>query len=131
VVGALQLTDASWLPAVAATFDGLPGAGGGVGTTEFEAADCVPLPVAFDAVTLNVYVVPFVRLPTVADVAGGDPETVVVVWAAPPMNGVTVYAVGGPPVVGAFHETVADAGPAVAATLVGVPGTCTGPPLGE
>ena len=61
----------------ATTAVGLPGAGGGEGTTAFEAADCVPLPVAFEAVTRNVYDVPFVRLPTVTDVAGGEPETVV------------------------------------------------------
>jgi hypothetical protein len=75
--------------------------------------------------------VPFVRLPTVTDVAGGLPDTVVVACATPPANGVTMYDVGAPPVVGALQETSADAGPAVATTLGGAPGTGIGPPLGE
>jgi hypothetical protein len=70
-------------------------------------------------------------LPTVTAVAGGLPETVVVVCATPPTNGVTVYDVGAPPVVGALQETSADACPAAATTLDGAPGTGIGPLLGE
>ena len=40
--------------------------------------------------TVNEYVVPLVRPGTVTLVAGGDPDTIVVVWAAAPMKGVTV-----------------------------------------
>jgi hypothetical protein len=53
-VGALQLTAASPLPGVAATLVGEPGAGGGVGTTAFDGADGLLLPVAFAAVTVKV-----------------------------------------------------------------------------
>jgi hypothetical protein len=53
-VGALQLTDARPLPAVAVTFVGAPGAGGGIGTTAFDGAEGPLLPVAFAAVTVNV-----------------------------------------------------------------------------
>jgi hypothetical protein len=72
-----------------------------------------------------------VRLPTVTDVAGGLPDTVAVACATPPTNGVTAYAVGAPPVLGAVQETSAAAGRAVATTLEGAPGTGIGPPLGE
>ena len=45
---------------------------------------------AFVAVTVNVYVVPFVSPVTVVLVAGGDPVTVTGVCAVDPMYGVTV-----------------------------------------
>jgi hypothetical protein len=61
-----------------------------VGVTAFEAADGALLPTLFDAVTLNVYVVPFARPFTTVDVDGGAPVTVVGVCAVEPMNGVTV-----------------------------------------
>ena len=58
--------------------------------TAFDGAEAGPRPKALLAVTLNVYVVPLVRPDTVTLVAGGDPDTIVVVWAAAPMKGVTV-----------------------------------------
>ena len=58
--------------------------------TALEAADARPEPIAFAAVTVNVYTVPFVRPVTVVDVAGGEPVIVVGVCAVAPMNGVTV-----------------------------------------
>ena len=74
-----------------------------------EAADCGPVPTALEAETLKVYVVPAERPDTVTEVGGGDPETVVGVWAVDPMNGVTVYMVSGlPPLAGAVHETAAE-----------------------
>ena len=61
-----------------------------VGVTAFDGDDGALLPASFDAVTLNVYVVPFVRPFTTVDVDGGDPVTDVGVCAEEPMNGVTV-----------------------------------------
>ena len=55
-----------------------------------DAADAGPVPTPLVAVTLKVYAVPLVSPVTVVDVAGGDPLTVVAVWAVAPMNGVTV-----------------------------------------
>ena len=60
------------------------------GMTALEAADAGPVPTAFFAATVKVYVVPLVRPLTVAVVAGGLPVTVVGVCAVVPMNGVTV-----------------------------------------
>jgi hypothetical protein len=86
--------------------------------TAFDGEDAGPLPAEFDAVTWNVYAVPFVKPVTVAPVAGGDPDTVVGVCAVDPMYGVTVYVLGKPPVEGADHDTDALAVPAVAVTFV-------------
>ena len=61
-----------------------------LGVTAFDGDDSGPVPIAFVAVTVNVYAVPLVRLLIVALVAGGDPVTVVGVCAAEPMYGVTV-----------------------------------------
>jgi hypothetical protein len=58
--------------------------------TAFDGAEAGPVPTAFVAVTMNVYAVPFVKPVTVADVAGGEPVTVVVVCATDPLYGVTV-----------------------------------------
>ena len=88
--GAVQLTVADAFPAPAVTPVGVPGAVAGAGVTEFEDAEEGPVPMALVAVTLNVYVVPFVSPLTVAVVAGGFPVTVVGVCAVVPMNGVTV-----------------------------------------
>ena len=60
------------------------------GVTGLEAADAAPVPTAFVADTLKVYVVPLVRPFTTTLVAGGLPVTVVGVCAVVPMNGVTV-----------------------------------------
>jgi hypothetical protein len=99
--------------------------GGAFGVTAFEAADAAPVPVAFVADTVNVYVLPFVSPVTVVDVAGGLPVTVTGVCAVEPMNGVTVYLeMALPPVLaGAVQLTAADALLAVAVTAVGAPGT--------
>ena len=59
-------------------------------------------------------------------VAGGVPVTVVAVCAAEPMYGVMSYDVGGPPVAGAVHDTLAEAWPAVAVTPVTWPGAPAG-----
>ena len=88
--GAVQLTVADAFPAPAVTPVGVPGAVAAAGVTEFEDAEEGPVPMALVAVTLNVYVVPFVSPLTVAVVAGGLPVTVVGVCAVVPMNGVTV-----------------------------------------
>jgi hypothetical protein len=55
-----------------------------------EADDAGPVPTAFVALTVNVYVVPFVSPDTVVLVFGGEPVTVVGVWAVDPMKGVIV-----------------------------------------
>ncbi len=88
-----------------------------------------PSPTAFAAVTVNVYVVPFVRPVTTVEVAGGVPVTVVGVCATAPTNGVTAYEVIGlPPSTGATQLTVAEVSPAEADTPVGASGTVADPP---
>jgi hypothetical protein len=96
--------------------------------TALDAADGGPFPIAFVAVTVNVYAVPFVRPVTTTLVAGGLPPTVVTGCAVAPMYGVTVYEVSAlPPFdTGAVHDTVACPAPAVAVTFVGAPGTAAG-----
>jgi hypothetical protein len=81
--GAVHVTVAWPLPAVALTFVGAPGTP--VGVTEEEALDAVLVPRAFVAVTVNVYAVPFVSPVTVALVV--EPLTVAV---SPPGDDVTV-----------------------------------------
>jgi hypothetical protein len=54
------------------------------GVTGLEGADAGPLPFGFDAVTVNVYDVPFAKLVTIALVGAGDPDTVVGVKAVAP-----------------------------------------------
>ena len=123
--GAVHVTVAEALPAVAVTPVGVAGTVAGV--TAVEAADAAPLPTAFVAVTRNVYAVPFVKPVIVVLVTGGLPLIVVAVCAVVPMNGVIVYEVIPPPVfAGAVHDTVAEALPAVAVTPVGAPGTVAG-----
>ena len=75
--GAVQLTLAVPLPAVAVTPVGAPGAVGAAGVTALDALDAGPVPIKLVAVTVKVYVVPLVRLVTVALVVGGEPVTVV------------------------------------------------------
>ena len=91
LVGAIQLTVAWPLPAVAVTPVGAPGRPFGV--TALDADESGPVPFAVVADTLNVYAVPFVRPVTVVEVAGGLPVTVTGVCALVPMYGVTVYLV--------------------------------------
>jgi len=59
--------------------------GAALGVTAFDADDCSPVPTAFFAATLNVYVVPFVSSVTVAEVTVA---TVVAGCALVPMYGV-------------------------------------------
>src|SRR5437762_2044788 len=88
LLGAVQDTVAWAFPPVAVTLVGASGAWAGV--TAFDGTEAGPRPKALLAVTLNVYVVPLVRPDTVTLVTGGDPDTIVAVWAAAPMKGVTV-----------------------------------------
>ena len=55
-----------------------------------DAADAGPVPAALVAVTLKVYVVPFVKVVTDVVVAGGDPRRWWPSGPVAPMNGVTV-----------------------------------------
>jgi hypothetical protein len=83
--GALHDTDACVSPAVATTFVGAPGTtAAAVGVTVLDAAEAGPVPMAFVAVTLNVYDVPFTKPGTTTVVAP------VVVALAPPGVAVTV-----------------------------------------
>src|SRR5882672_10650355 len=82
LLGAVQDTVAAAFPPVAVTPVGVPGACAGV--TALDAADAGPDPKALLAVTLNVYVVPFVSPVTVTLVAGGDPDTMVAFCATVP-----------------------------------------------
>src|SRR5438132_11119562 len=59
-----------------------------VGVTGLEAVDCGPCPMALDADTRKVYVVPLVRPPTVAETAAAP--TVVPPWALAPVTGAPV-----------------------------------------
>ena len=120
--GAVQETEAEASPAVAVTPVGAPGTvAGAFGVTLFDGAEAALLPTAFVAITVNVYVVPFVRPVSVADV----PVTVAL---APTGLEDTVYEVMAlpPSLSGAVQETVAEASPAVAVTPVGALGTVAG-----
>jgi hypothetical protein len=94
-----------------------------VGVTPFDGADAGPVPAAFDAVTVNVYAVPFVSPGTMTLVALAPALAVI-----PPGADVAVNPVIGlPPLdAGGVHETVAEALPAAAVTPVGAPGTLAG-----
>jgi len=110
---------------VALTAVGAPGTVDG--TTAAEAEETAPEPLAFVAVTVNVYEVPFVRPVTVQVV-------VAVVQVNEPGVEVTVYElIAAPPVeTGAAHDTTDDAFPApVALTAVGAPGTVDGTTAAE
>jgi hypothetical protein len=85
--GAVQYTRASLDAGFAPTPVGAPG-GELDGVTALEGAEAAPLPNELLAVTVNVYVVPFVRFVIVAPLAGAD--TVVAGWATEPMYGVIV-----------------------------------------
>ena len=64
LAGALHVNETCVLPAVPATEVGAPGVVRGV--TAAETVDVVPVPAALDALTRNVYAVPFVKPVTVA-----------------------------------------------------------------
>jgi hypothetical protein len=119
VDGAVQMTEADLLSAVAATCVGALGRSSG--STALDGVDVGPTPRTFMAATTKVYVVPLVSPLTVHVVAP------VVVQVFPPGVAVTVYLVTGePPLFGAVHTTLADPLPAVATTLDGGPGTVEG-----
>ena len=65
LTGALQVKDTDALPAVPATEVGAPGTVRGV--TADDAVETVPVPATFDALTRNVYAVPFAKPVTVAE----------------------------------------------------------------
>jgi hypothetical protein len=75
--GAVHDTVAAPSEALATTFVGAAGAVGAVGVTLFDAADSGPLPTAFVAMTVKVYVVPSVSPVIVVLVPGGLPVIVV------------------------------------------------------
>jgi hypothetical protein len=82
------------LPSPESTIDGVPKSKiVSCGVTALDAPDAGPVPPPFVAATVNVYAVPFVRPVTLALVAGGEPVTVVGVWAVEPTYGVIVYPV--------------------------------------
>ena len=86
---------------VALTDVGAPGTVDGVAAAE--AVDAAPVPLAFVAVTVNVYAVPFVR-PVI--VHGFTNTQATGVCAVVEMYGVTVYPViAAPPFDGAVHDT--------------------------
>jgi hypothetical protein len=105
-------------PATAVTPVGAPGVVAGV--TGAVALDGVLVPFAFVAVTVNVYVVPFVRPVRVS----GEPLPV----TDAPVFAVRVYEViADPPLLaGAVNETVTCPLPIVAIPIVGAPGTVDG-----
>jgi len=116
--GADHETLALPLPVAAATFVGASGTVTGV--TELLAVEAELVPTAFDAVTMNVYAVPFVS-PVI--VIGDEPPVAV----KPPILEVTVYVVIAEPLLeGAVNVMVAWPFPGVAVTPVGVPGTPAG-----
>ena len=121
--GALQVTVACVLLAVAVTLVGAPGTVAGV--TAFDALDDSPVPTLFVGTTPNVYDVPFVSPMNVA--VSVEPSTAAV---RPSGFEVTVYCVIGLPPSddGAIHATVAVAFPAMAVTPVGASGGPVGLP---
>ena len=103
---------------VKAVMVGLVVSVGTVGVTELEAEEATDVPIAFVALTVNVYEVPLVSPVIVI----GE---VVLVADNPPVDEYTVYEVIAlPPFdAGAVNETEAVALPAVAVPIVGAPGT--------
>jgi hypothetical protein len=81
LTGAVKVIVASPLPATAETLVGAPGTV--TGTTELLDADAAPVPTAFVAVTVKVYVVPFTSPVTIS---GEEPPVAV----KPPTFEVTV-----------------------------------------
>src|SRR5262245_19520202 len=95
--------------------------------TGADAAEGGPVPAAFWAATVNVYVVPATSPVTtrlVVGVAGKETGD----CATPPMNGVTTYPVIGlnPLEAGGFQLSTACRVPAATAVMAGAPGTVIG-----
>jgi hypothetical protein len=117
--GGANPTAAVPLPATTTTPVGGPGGTrGGAGTNEFDAVDGVLVPFAFVAVTVQLYVFPFVKPVTTSGLVA--PETVP---SAPPFDDVHFavnVVIGRPPsLAGGENATDAEALPAVATTVVG------------
>src|SRR5919107_2757170 len=132
--GGVQVTRACWEAASAETPVGPEGATAVSGVTAFDLADSGPEPFGLAAVTVNVYVVPFVRPVTVVVVSGGEPVIVfaAAVCAGAPTYGVIVYEVTAPPLEGADQDTVAEVLPAaVAVTFETAPGVASGEKMGS
>ena len=119
LAGALNVIVACPFPAVAVPIVGAPGTV--AGTTALLVFDEILVPTLFVAVTVNVYVVPFVNPVTVI---GDDPP----VALNPPVFEVTVYVViDAPPLLlGGVNEIVACPLPDVAVTEVGASGVVAG-----
>ncbi len=119
LTGAVQERSTLLSPIVAARLVGTPGTLAGV--IELLVPEGVLVPTAFVAVTVKVYVVPFDRPVTVAEVT-------LLVAVCPPTFEVKVYIViAEPPLsAGADHVKVALPSPIVPATLVGASGTVAG-----
>ncbi len=88
-VGVTERPDVGTCRPAASTFWTNAGAGVAPGVTPLDGVDSGPSPIALRARTRNVYVVPFWSPVIVAVVAGGDPDTIRVVWAFPLTYGVT------------------------------------------
>ncbi|MGB7962837.1 MAG: hypothetical protein WCF12_07760 [Propionicimonas sp.] len=118
--GAAQITTAEPSEAVAVT---PVGASGTVrGRASSDGSDSAEGPATLKATTLNAYVAPFSRSPTVQEVSP------VVVHVMPPGLAIAAYPViGAPPSdTGGVQVTSAEALPAAALTPVGAPGTVRG-----
>lgn len=119
LAGAEKLTVARALPATAVTAVGAPGKVRGV--TAFDGLLAGPVPAAFVADTVNVYVTPLLS-PTIVN------GLAVPLTVAPPGLAVTEYPVivAPPLLAGDVNATVACPFPPTAITLVGAPGTVRG-----
>jgi hypothetical protein len=94
-----------------------------LGVTALLGAEAGPVPIAFVAVTVKLYELPFARPLTFTVVGTGLPVTVTGVCACPDRYGVTVYEViAEPPSSGAVQDTWADESPGTAVTVVGAVG---------
>lgn len=115
VVGASQVTRAAWFLPVAVGDMGFPGVVGIL--TVLDGAEGWPVPIALVAVTTKPYAAPGVRPLTLHSSAA-------VAQCLLPVDAVTVYlAMGLPPVVGAFHETMAEPLAGLAEGASGLAGT--------
>ena len=85
-VGAVQVNATCVLPAVPAIAVGAPG--GDTGVTDDEAFDTAPVPATLEALTRNVYAVPFVKPVTVA-LADVDVPSAKVAHEDPSLNSTT------------------------------------------
>src|SRR5260221_6484613 len=109
---------------------GIAGALGTVaGTADAEAFDAVPLPTAFVANTVQVYVLPFVSDATTI----GEPPPVFDPAAPPSLDvQLTVYPVmRDPPLAAATNATEIEPMPRVRVGTAGVPGTVAGTAVAE